>query len=186
MSTAEHRAGSPRGELEAEWFRRVPFWVTVAVLALMVLSAALPHVAVSGQPGGRWIVPAAHYFLAVEAYRIPSGDQPGVALGVNTVYLGLGFQQLALVLGAVTVWVLGAEDMNRWIYRGAVITGWLLAASGMLVVTGYGVMSRAGAPVELGWAWFPTLLAGLGIIILGRLSTERIDRTWYVTRPELQ
>ena len=38
----------------------------------------------------------------------------------------------------------------------------------------------------MGWAWLPALLAGLGLIVVGRRSRERIDSSWYVAKPELQ
>lgn len=172
---------------EATLPQHIALPATLGALVLMVASALLPNVAVIGDaPGGRWLVPTAKYFLVLDGSKLPHTDLDQLGLGMNTLYLGLGLQQLGFVLGAVTIWVLATQDMNRWLYRGAVISGWMLAVGGMFAVTGFGLMSRAGAPVELGWAWLPTLLSGLIVIVIGRLSTDRIDRSWYVARPELQ
>ena len=109
-----------------------------------------------------------------------------LGLGINVGYLGIGLQQLSLVAAFASFWVLATEDINRWIYRVAVISGWVLALSAPIVLTGWSLIQASGAPALLGWAWLPALVAGLLIIVVGRLSRERIDRSWYVTKPELQ
>ncbi len=81
---------------------------------------------------------------------------------------------------------MATNDMNRWLFRIVVILGWMLAISVPLVVNGWILMVIAGAPAILGWAWLPTLAAGLGTIIFCRRSRDRVDRDWYVARPELQ
>jgi len=48
-----------------------------------------------------------------------------------------------------------------------------LAISVPLVLNGWIMMLIAGAPVVLGWAWLPTLAAGLAVIFACRWSRDR-------------
>jgi hypothetical protein len=160
--------------------------VAVGIGVLMLVSLALPHVGITGQGLGRSLIPAGMLFSQVQAAAIGPYDLPLLALGINLTYLGIGLHQLGLVMGVASFWVLATEDINRWIYRVAVVAGWLLLASGPIAVTGWLVLRGSGAPAVLGWAWLAALLAGLVLVLMARRSRERIDRSWYVTRPELQ
>lgn len=163
---------------------RVP--VVVAIGVLMALSLVAPHIGIAGQGIGRSLIPTGLLFSQVQAAAVGPYDLVLLGLGINVGYLGIGLQQLSLVAGFASFWVLATEDVNRWIYRVAVVSGWVLALSAPIVLTGWSLIAASGAPALLGWAWLPALLAGLGLIVVGRRSRERIDRSWYVTKPELQ
>lgn len=158
----------------------------VAIGVLMAVSLVAPHIGIAGQGIGRSLIPTGLLFSQVQASAVGPYDQVLLGLGINVGYLGIGLQQLSLVAGFASFWVLATEDINRWIYRVAVASGWVLAASAPIVLTGWSLIASSGAPALLGWAWLPALLAGLALIVLGRRSRERIDRSWYVTKPELQ
>jgi hypothetical protein len=59
----------------------------------------------------------------------------------------------------------------------------LLAAS--TVILGYQLLNSVGIPTLLGYAWLPTLLAGLVMIIGGRLARKRLVSTWFWEKPEV-
>lgn len=163
---------------------RVP--VVVLIGLLMALSLIAPHIGIVGQGIGRSLIPTGLLFSQIQAAAVGPYDLVLLGLGINVGYLGIGLQQLGLVAGFASFWVLATEDVNRWIYRVAVVSGWLLALSAPIVLSGWSLIASSGAPALLGWAWLPTLIAGLALIVVGRRSRERIDRSWYVTKPELQ
>ncbi|MBA3528662.1 MAG: hypothetical protein H0T91_05020 [Propionibacteriaceae bacterium] len=161
--------------------------LVVAIGVLLVLSLVLPHVAVRGAGLGRSLLPAGFYFVNVQPAAFgASVDASLLAFGFNVAYLGLGLHQFGLVLALTSFWCLYPEDINRWIWRIMVIGGWMLALSAPQVIAGRLLIGEAGVPATLGLAWVPALLSGLALIIYGRRSKDRIDRSWYVTRPELQ
>lgn len=160
--------------------------VVAAIGVLMALSLVAPHIGIAGQGIGRSLIPTGLLFSQVQASAVGPYDQVLLGLGINVGYLGIGLQQLSLVGAFASFWVLATEDINRWIHRAAVVSGWVLAVSAPLALTGWALIASSGAPALLGWAWLPALLAGLALIVVGRRSRERIDRSWYVTKPELQ
>lgn len=161
--------------------------VATAVLAvLLLLSALLPHVWIADQGTGRWLFPTGSFFAAVQPAYLPATSLEALAFAINVTYLGLGMQELSMVAIALTFWIFASEDINRWLYRILLVAGWMLTLSVPLVITGWGLMLRAGTPAILGYAWVPTLLAGLAIVIGCRLSHDHIDGTWFLTKPELQ
>ncbi|HEY5979094.1 MAG TPA: hypothetical protein VIT41_05600 [Microlunatus sp.] len=163
---------------------RVP--VVVGIGVLMAMSVVAPHLGIAGQGLGRSLIPTGLLFSQVQPAAVGPYDLALLGLGINVAYLGIGMQQLALVAAFASFWVLAAEDINRWIFRVVIIAGWVLALSTPITLTGWSLIRASGAPALLGWAWLPALIAGLAIIVVARRSRERIDRSWYVTKPELQ
>lgn len=159
----------------------------LALAGLLLLGVLLPHVHLSQETGfGRSLLPTSFYFLHVQSGTFgASVDQPGLAIGFNVTYLGLALHQLGLLLAVPTFWSLYPDEMHPWIYRLLVISGWLLTFSAPLVFAGVVVMEQAGVPAALGVAWVPELLSGLAITFAARRGKSRIDRTWYVAKPEL-
>lgn len=162
--------------------------ITVAIGVLLLSGVFLPHVAVVEDASfGRSLLRTGTYFLNVQATAFnASVDMPILAFAFNITYLGIALQQLGLVAGAVSFWVVAAEDFNRWVYRIAVVAAWMLALSQPLVITGWFLMNRAGAPADIGLAWLPTLVGGVAVLVATKMSAERVDEDWYLTRPELQ
>ena len=167
---------------------RIPqrVWGTLALGALIVLSALLPGIMLVGANAGRWLLPTADFFLKVDPRSVPSTDPGLVDLGINVTYLGLALNQGGVFLAVLTLWTLATSDMNKWLFRLVVILGWLLAISVPLVLNGWFLMARAGAAVEIGYAWPATLLAGLATILACRRARTRVDGDWFAARPELQ
>lgn len=161
-------------------------WGTLGLGALMVLSALVPGITLVGSGVPRWLLPTADFFLGVNAASVPSNDPGMVDLALNITYLGLALNQGGIFLAVLTLWTLATSDMNKWLYGIVVVLGWLLAVSVPLVLNGWFLLGRAGAPVELGWAWAVTLAAGLGTIIACRRARQRVDGDWFAARPELQ
>jgi hypothetical protein len=170
----------------ARQLRRPRLLGTVGVGVLLLLSVALPHVAILGQGHGRWLLPTASFFATVQPAYLPSDSLPALALALNVTYVGLGLQQLSQVAGVLTFWILASDDINRWLFRILLVCGWMMALSVPFVITGWSMMVAAGTPAVLGLAWLPTLLTGFGIIVGCRLSRSNIDGSWFLAKPELQ
>jgi hypothetical protein len=53
------------------------------------------------------------------------------------------------------------------------------------VVLGYQLLTHVGVPTLLGYAWMPTLLAGLIMVVGARLARARLVTTWFLEKPEI-
>jgi hypothetical protein len=162
----------------------------VSALLLMIISAVVPHIMVQAATvlPGRSLIPASHFFLIAnpnaEAF---SGARSVVdaGIGISVTYLGLAFHQVGLITGLASFWVLIAEDVGKWLRRLVMVSGVCLLLSASTVVLGYQVLTRVGVPTLLGYAWVPTLLAGLVMVIGARLARARLVNTWYWEKPEI-
>ena len=163
----------------------------VSALLLMIMSALLPHIMVQEGlelPGGRSLLPASYFFLKANPNAVAFSEATSVAdagVGISISYLGLAFQQVGLLAGLGSFWVLIVEDVGRWSRRLAMVSGVALLLGASTVVLGYQLLSNAGVPTLLGYAWLPTLLAGLIMVIGARLARKRLVTTWYWESPEI-
>jgi hypothetical protein len=181
------------GSDELERRRRAQFGRTimgVSALLLMITSAVLPHVMVEAATlvPGRSLIPASRFFLIAnpnaEAFQgATSVADAGLAISIT--YLGLAFHQVGLITGIPSFWVLIVEDVGRWTRRLVMVSGVSLLLSASTVVLGYQLLTNAGVPSLLGYAWLPTLLAGLIMVVGGRLARRRLVATWYWEKPEI-
>src|SRR6186713_2031258 len=95
----------------------------VTALLLMIMSALLPHImVVEGLelPGGRSLIPASYFFLKANPNAPAFSEATSVAdagMGISISYLGLAFQQVGLIAGLGSFWVLIVEDVGRWTRR---------------------------------------------------------------------
>jgi hypothetical protein len=163
--------------------------VVAGIAALtMVLSAFVPHVGVQAFDAyGRGLIGASRFFVAAQpdAEGFGAVSRGRLAFGLDITYLGLAAQQIGLLAGLGSFWSLAAATLGRWIRRLALLSGWLLALSAVLVVTGYNQLEAAGVPSRLGVAWVFTLVAG-AVMVFGALEArKRLDSTWYWTKPDL-
>jgi hypothetical protein len=178
---------------ELERRRRAQFVRTlmgISALLLMVMSAVLPHVIVQAATvvPGRSLIPASRFFLIANPNAAAFQEATSVAaagLGISITYLGLAFQQIGLLTGLASFWVLIVEDVGRWTRRLVMVSGVSLLLGASTVVLGRQLLTNAGVPTLLGYAWLPTLLAGLIMIIGGRLARKRMVSTWYWESPEI-
>ncbi|HEY5821368.1 MAG TPA: hypothetical protein VIT20_05305 [Propionibacteriaceae bacterium] len=156
--------------------------------ALMVASALAPHVGVVEATGaGRSLIPASGFFISAQATAPGFGDGThvvDVAAGLNLTYFGMAMQQVGLLIGLFTFWSLAAETVGRWTRRFLLIAGWLLALSAPMVITGYRLLVSGQVSMFLGVAWACALGAGLSMVIGGRLAKQRLDSTWYWSKPD--
>jgi hypothetical protein len=162
----------------------------VSALLLMITSAVLPHVMVEAATlvPGRSLIPASRFFLIANPNAEGFQSATSVAdagLGISITYLGLAFHQIGLITGIASFWVLIAEDVGRWTRRLVMVSGVSLLLSASTVALGYELLTNAGVPSLLGYAWLPTLLAGLIMVIGGRLARKRLVTTWYWENPEI-
>ena len=81
--------------------------------------------------------------------------------------------------------MLASAGVGRWIRRLTLVSGWLLAISAVLTVTGYQLLEGAGVPSRLGVAWVFALVAGVILVLGGLAARKRLDSTWYWTKPDL-
>lgn len=178
---------------ELERRRRAQFGRTIlgiSALLLMIASAVVPHVMVQAATilPGRSLIPASHFFLQANPNAVAFSEAKSVAdvgLGISITYLGLAFQQVGLLTGLVSFWVLIVEDVGRWTRRLVMVSGISLMLGASTVILGYQLLTSAGVPTLLGYAWVPTLFAGLIMVIGGRLARKRLVTTWYWESPEI-
>lgn len=163
--------------------------VTGITVLCMLASLVLPHVMVEAAAFyGRSLIRVGMFFLKADPRAAGFGEHVDVATfsaGINITYFGLGLQEIGLVLSVFSVSVLFSDEVGRWLRRLALIAGWCLALSAVLVITGWQLMERAGVPTYLGVAWLFALAAGLLMITGGLAARRRLSSTWYWARPEL-
>jgi hypothetical protein len=178
---------------ELERRRRAQFGRTimgVSALLLMIMSAVLPHVMVEAATvvPGRSLIPASRFFLIAnpnaEAFQ-GATSVARVGMGISITYLGLAFHQVGLITGIASFWVLIVDDVGRWTRRLVMVSGVSLLLGASTVVFGYQLLTNAGVPTLLGYAWIPTLLAGVIMVVGGRLARKRLVSTWYWENPEI-
>jgi hypothetical protein len=178
---------------ELERRRRAQFGRTimgVSALLLMIMSAVLPHVMVEAATvvPGRSLIPASRFFLIAnpnaEAFQ-GATSVAHVGMGISITYLGLAFHQVGLITGIASFWVLIVDDVGRWTRRLVMVSGVSLLLGASTVVFGYQLLTNAGVPTLLGYAWIPTLLAGVIMVVGGRLARKRLVSTWYWENPEI-
>ena len=178
---------------ELERRRRAQFGRTimgVSALLLMIMSAVLPHVMVEAATvvPGRSLIPASRFFLIAnpnaEAFQ-GATSVARVGMGISITYLGLAFHQVGLITGIASFWVLIVDDVGRWTRRLVMVSGVSLLLGAATVVFGYQLLTNAGVPTLLGYAWIPTLLAGVIMVVGGRLARKRLVSTWYWENPEI-
>jgi hypothetical protein len=162
----------------------------ISALVLMIMSAVLPHIMVQAATvlPGRSLIPASHFFLIANPNAEAFSGATSVAaagFGISITYLGLAFQQIGLIVGFLSFWVLMAEDVGRWVRRLVMVSGVSLLLGASTVILGYQVLTSAGVPTFLGYAWVPTLCAGLVMVIGGRLARKRLVSSWFLEKPEI-
>ncbi|WP_375424315.1 hypothetical protein [uncultured Friedmanniella sp.] len=154
---------------------------------LMLLSALLPHVAVADfHAYGRSLIPASRFFIKAQADApaFAGADLTGVAAGLNITYVGLAAHEVGLLMALFSTWALAAETLGLWIRRILLMSGWFLALSAVVSVTGYQLLTAAGVPTLLGSAWAFALLGGLVMILGGMEARKRVDQTTYIAAVE--
>jgi hypothetical protein len=159
----------------------------VSALLLMIMSAVLPHVMVEAATvvPGRSLIPASRFFLIANPNAEAFQGATSVADGISVTYLGLAFHQVGLITGIASFWVLIVDDVGRWTRRLVMVSGVSLLLGASTVVFGYQLLTNAGVPTLLGYAWIPTLLAGVIMVVGGRLARKRLVSTWYWENPEI-
>jgi hypothetical protein len=173
--------------------RRAQFGRTIlgiSALLLMIMSAVVPHILVEAATvlPGRSLIPASHFFLIAnpnaEAF-LGATSVADAGMGISITYLGLALQEIGLITGLASFWVLIVEDVGRWTRRLVMVSGVSLLLGGSTVLLGYQLLTNAGVPTLLGYAWLPTLLAGLIMVIGGLLARKRLVTTWFWETPEI-
>ena len=160
----------------------------ISALLLLLVSAVLPHIIVQAATvlAGRSLIPASRFFLIANPNAFSAATSVADAgIGISMSYLGLAFHQIGLLTGLASFWVLMVEDVGRWTRRLVMVSGVSLLLGAATVVLGYQLLSNAGIPMLLGYAWLPTLFAGLIMVIGGRLARRRLVSTWYWENPEI-
>lgn len=162
----------------------------VSALLLMIMSAVVPHIMVEAATvvPGRSLIPASRFFLIANPNAEAFLEARSVAhagMGISLTYLGLAFHQIGLITGLASFWVLIVEDVGKWTRRLAMVSGVSLLLGASTVVLGYQFLNRVGVPTLLGYAWIPTLLAGLVMVIGARLARARQVTTWFWEKPEI-
>jgi hypothetical protein len=162
----------------------------VSALLLMIMSAVAPHIMVQAATvvPGRSLIPASHFFLIANPNAEAFSEARSVAhagMGISLTYLGLALHQIGLITGLASFWVLIVEDVGKWTRRLVMVSGMSLLLSASTVVLGYQFLNQVGVPTLLGFAWLPTLLAGLVMVIGARMARGRQVTTWFWEKPEI-
>src|SRR6187200_449477 len=124
----------------------------VSALLLMIMSALLPHIMVQEAlelPGGRSLLPASYFFLKANPNALAFSEANSVAdagMGISITYLGLAFQQVGLLTGLGSFWVLIVEDVGRWSRRLVMVSGVSLLLGASTVILGYQLLINARVP----------------------------------------
>jgi hypothetical protein len=160
------------------------------VVLLMITSVVTPHLMVvtATEYAGRSLIPASRFFLLAQAGAegFAGGVSiPAVAFAINISYFGLALQQIGLLTGVASVWVLATEDVGRWMRRLVMVSGVTLVMGASTTVLGYLQLNNAGIPALLGIAWLPTLGAGILMLLGGMNAKKRLVSTWFWERPEI-
>ena len=163
--------------------------VCALVFVLMVIGTLVPHIGVQAADGlfGRSLFPASRFFLFADADSGgfgPNVDVLATSAGLNLAYYGLSLQHLGLLFGVFTFWSLAAETVGRWTRRGLLLAGWLFALSAPVIMSAYRILEGAGVASYLGYGWAVSLVTGVIMIIGGRAAKDRLDSTWFWSRPE--
>ena len=171
---------------ELERRRRAQFGRTimgVSALLLMIMSAVLPHIMVEAATvlPGRSLFPASRFFLIANpnAEAFQSGSFAPMRVWGSALLSRPGISS-------------GGSDHRRYIVLGAHRRGcrtldpapgdglWCITLLGAsTVVFGYQLLSNAGIPGTARLRWIPTLLAGVIMVVGGRLARKRLVSTWY-------
>lgn len=162
----------------------------VSALLLMIISTVVPHIMVEAATvlPGRSLIPASRFFLIANPNAEAFSGATSVVyagIGISLTYLGLAFHQIGLITGLASFWVLIVEDVGKWTRRLVMVSGVCLLLSASTVVFGYQWLNRIGVPTLLGYAWIPTLLAGLIMVVGARLARARLVSTWFWEKPEI-
>jgi hypothetical protein len=162
----------------------------VSALVLMIISAVIPHIMVQAATvlPGRSLIPASRFFLIANPNAEAFSGATSVVdagIGISVSYLGLAFHQIGLITGLASFWVLMAEDVGKWMRRLVMVSGVCLLLSASTVVLGYQWLNHVGVPTLLGYAWIPTLFAGLIMVVGARLARARLVSTWFWEKPEI-
>ena len=111
--------------------RRAQFGRTilgVSALLLMITSVVVPHFLVEAATvvPGRSLISATRFFLIAnpnaEAFQ-GATSVARVGMGISITYLGLAFQEIGLITGLASLWVLIVEDVGRWTRRLVMVSG---------------------------------------------------------------
>lgn len=165
--------------------------LAAVAFALILVSVLVPHIGVVGAPisPGHSLIGASRFFLTANpnaaGFHSDTASVASVGFGISMCYLGLALQQIGVLMGVASFWVLLVEDVGRWTRRLAMVSGVFLLLSAATVVFGYQVLRSAGIPSTLGIAWLPTLLAGLVMTIGAWAARRRLVSTWFWERPEI-
>jgi hypothetical protein len=164
--------------------------MAISALVFMIISAVLPHIMVEAATilPGRSLIPASRFFLIANPNASAFSEATSVVdagIGISVTYLGLAFHQIGLLTGLASFWVLMAEDVGKWTRRLVMVSGVCLLLSASTVVLGYEWLNHVGVPTLLGYAWVPTLLAGVIMVIGARLARARLVSTWFWENPEI-
>jgi hypothetical protein len=162
----------------------------VSALVLLIISAVIPHIMVQAATvlPGRSLIPASRFFLIANPNAEAFSGATSVVdagIGISVSYLGLAFHQIGLITGLASFWVLMAEDVGKWMRRLVMVSGVCLLLSASTVVLGYQWLNHVGVPTLLGYAWIPTLFAGLIMVVGARLARARLVSTWFWEKPEI-
>lgn len=162
----------------------------VSALLLMITSAVVPHIMVEAATvvPGRSLIPASRFFLIANPNAEAFFEARSVAhagMGISLTYLGLALHQIGLITGLASFWVLIVEDVGKWTRRLVMVSGISLLLSASTVILGYQFLNWVGVPTLLGYAWVPTLLAGVVMVIGARLARGRQVTTWFWENPEI-
>jgi hypothetical protein len=160
------------------------------VVVLMITSVVTPHLMVvaATEFAGRSLIPVSRFFLLAQAGAegFAGGvSLPAVAFAINVSYFGLALQQIGLLTGVASVWVLVSEDVGRWMRRLVMVSGVTLVMGASTTVMGYLLLNNAGIPAVLGIAWLPTLVAGILMLLGGMNAKKRLVSTWFWERPDV-
>jgi hypothetical protein len=177
---------------ERQALRRGPFTFTrgriiqVAVIVVLgVVGAVLPYLTLAYQDFSSQLIRPTHaLFKAADMMGrldlgyLPAADKVGqnaLSPGVDVIHLGARAQQVGLIAAIVTSAALFMDEVNKFLWWGLHLSGWVLALGGIALLIGVNMLASTGTDVHAGIGWLPLALAGVVAIVFTFRSHKRLD-----------
>ena len=153
------------------------------IVVVGVVGALLPYLRVVYENFASEVVeetkslwPAAAWLRSLSIGYLPSAGTPEqVQRGIDLMNLGAHAHEVGLVIAVATVWGLFMDEINKFVWWGLHVGGWLLALATLPLLGGWLLLRRVDADVSVLVGWVPLLAAGVLAIVFTLRARSRLD-----------
>jgi hypothetical protein len=158
----------------------------LSLLLLVVLGCLLPYLTMpyithSSEPAQLHanLFSAVNFIGGLDPVWLP-GYVPGpsvaqIDVAGNVLNLGLGLQQIGLVVAILTCAALFQNEINKFFWWPLHLSGWMLALSPIPTFIGLRMLHAAGVSITLQVGWIPLFGAGVLVLVSTFRDHGRID-----------